>query len=216
MFWEKLCALKPKNGFLNPNAWLFTLTVKVKGKTMVYKKLCFVMLVITLALGMTVVGCGGAGGGGGDVPPEFLPDAERWNIWYAQNSPVKAKLESYSIDENGMVSITVGGVPEFNDETNGWNAWRVSAEYAYTIKAGKRYLYTFEAWTKEGTRNLNVQYYGNNDDSVYMGQTVPITTARKSYTIYGSPLPKSGKYNLSFQLADQIGTLYINSRNKRI
>jgi len=175
---------------------------------MTNRKPWLVMPVLALALGL-IIACGGGDDGGDEIPPEQKPDAERWSVW---NSSSTATLD-YSIAKDGTVTVTVGGKPESHNADKGWNAWRISADYAYTIKADESYAYTFEAWTKTGTRDLHVQYFTDNDDEVYMGGSVPITTTRKTYTIYGEFLPKSGIYALSFQLADQIGTVYIKIKS---
>jgi len=56
---------------------------------------------------------------------------------------------------------------------------------------------------------LHVLYYEDNNKGIYLGDTIPITTARKTYTVKGGTLPQGGKQNVSFQLADQIGTVHI-------
>jgi len=156
-----------------------------------------------LALGL-IIACGDGDGPdpGGGIPPELLPDAARWSVW---NSSEKAILD-YSIADDGTVTVTVGGTAESNDETKGWNAWRISADYAYTGKKDTCYEYKFEAWTQSGTRDLHVQYYADNDEGVWLTYKVPITNTRTTHTVYGYLL-KSGKRNLSFQLADQLGTV---------
>ena len=91
-----------------------------------------------------------------------------------------------------------------------WNGWKITAEYLpYKGNAGKKYEYTFEAWTQSGTRDLHIEYYNNNDDSVYIGKAVSITTLRTTYTLKGEVLPKKNKRGLLFQLADQLGIVNI-------
>jgi len=129
-----------------------------------------------------------------------------WYVWRDDSST--ATLDC-SIDDDDICTVTVGGTPEKHGVDGVWNEYKIRAEYAYTGNAGKCYDYTFEAWTESGTRNLHVQYYHDNDDSVYLGYSITITTTRKSYTVYGEALPKSGKDNVGFQLADQLGTVNI-------
>jgi len=138
--------------------------------------------------------------------PEDMPDKDRWNIWSYDSS---ATLDYSLIDENGTVTVTVGGTPEKQGVDNVWRAWTVSAEYFYTGIADKNYEYTFEAWTASGTRDLITQYYEDNDKAIYLNETIPITTTRTTYTVFGQPLPKSGLRKIQFQLADQTGTVYI-------
>ena len=127
-----------------------------------------------------------------------------WNVWRDDSST--ATME-YSIAADGVCTVTVGGTPEKYGADG--NHWKIKAENAYTGNAGKRYEYKFEAWTQSGTRNLHVEYYCNNDDSVYLNNTIPITTTRKTYTVIGEALPKSGKHFVVFQLADQLGTVHL-------
>jgi len=139
--------------------------------------------------------------------PEDMPVKDRWNVW--QDSSSTATLNNYSIGNDGLCTLTVGGVPEKQGQDNIWRAWTVTAQYVYTAKAGKTYVYKFEAWTESGTRDLHVQYYEDNDAAVYIGETIPITITRKTYTVYGQEIPKGGVQNISFQCADQLGTVNI-------
>jgi hypothetical protein len=129
-----------------------------------------------------------------------------WFVWKDDSST--ATFTS-SVSDDGICTVTVGGTPETHNEIDGWYAWKVSAEYSsYTGKTDTRYEYTFEAWTTgSDTRNLHVQYYTDNDDEVYLGETITITTTRTTYKIYGVPIPKDGRNNVAFQLADEIGTV---------
>jgi len=137
--------------------------------------------------------------------PENLPVEDRWNVW--QDATSSATLEDYSIDD-GVCTVTVVGTPEQHGD-GVWRAWTVSAQYIYTAQAGKRYEYTFEAWTDSGNRELHVQYYEDNDKGVYLGETRSITDTRATYVIQGQKTPKGVIQNISFQLADQIGTVHI-------
>jgi hypothetical protein len=129
-----------------------------------------------------------------------------WNIWRDNSSTATL---NYSIADDGICTVTVGGTPEKHGEGDVWNAWKISAQYAYTGETGTCYEYKFEAWTQSGARNLHVQYYEDNKAAIYFGDTIPITTTRTTYTISGQNLPKGGKNNVSFQLADQVGTVNI-------
>jgi len=126
-----------------------------------------------------------------------------WNVWKANDST--ATMTS-SISSDGVCTVTVGGTPE-KHESGAWNAWKVSAEYAYTGKANTCYVFKFEAWTDSGVRDLHVQYYNDNTAQIYLGEGIPITSARTTYTIFGEKLPKAGTRPLSFQIADQLGTV---------
>jgi len=184
------------------------------------KSLGFAVLIAAIALNaLLITGCADSA----DAPPPPLPapyvlddddlsviepltneNNHGWNVWNASST---ATLD-YSIADDGVCTVTVGGTPE-KHESGAWNAWKISADYAYTEKADEMYEYKFEAWTNSGTRNLHVQYYTDNEDSVYLGDTIPITTTRTTYTVRGQILPKSGKHSVSFQLADQLGIVNI-------
>jgi len=148
-----------------------------------------------------------------DVPPENKPEDERWWRIYAKGDwgdpDATATMDEYSIDDDGVVTVTVGGVPEINGQNDIWNAGKISAHYNYTARAGIIYSYKFEAWTKSGTRNININYYSDDDENVYIGFYCDITTTRATYTVYGQEIPKSGEHNMSFNLADQVGTVYL-------
>jgi len=140
------------------------------------------------------------------VPPEDKPDAERWGGWVDDDAT--ATLD-YSVDAEGVCTITVGGTAQSNDESDGWGRWKASPRYHYTVKKNTNYTYVFEAWTEHDSRDITVQYYEDNDDSVYKSKTLSITSERKTYTIVGEHLPKGGENLLAFQCADQLGVFYI-------
>ncbi|MDR2717517.1 MAG: hypothetical protein LBB89_05575 [Treponema sp.] len=137
------------------------------------------------------------------VPPEDRPVKDRWWKWVDDTST--ATLD-YSVADDGVCTNTVGGTPESQE-----NIWKASARYSYTAKAGTNYAYTFEAWTESGTRELNIQYYEDNDERVYLWSKsrITITATRTTYTIYGTNIPKNGIQPLVFQGADQTGTFYV-------
>jgi hypothetical protein len=128
-----------------------------------------------------------------------------WNIWRDNSSTA---TYTSSIAEDGVCTVTIGGTTEQHGD-GVWNAWKISAEYAYTGNANTSYEYIFEAWTGSDTRDLHVQYYSDNNALVYLGDTILITTTRTTYKVIGQALPKTGKNNVSFQLADQLGTVNI-------
>jgi len=170
------------------------------------------MIVLVAVIGIAFIACptdgGGTGGGGGDVPPEKSPVAARW--WSFVDSTSTATLD-YSIDDDGVCTITVGGTAQPNNETDNWGKWKAMAGYNYTIKADTSYTYTFEAWTQSGIRELHVEYYEDNDqrDYWFFDQTVLITSTRTTYTRTGRSLPKNEVNALRFQCADQTGTFYV-------
>jgi len=162
------------------------------------------MLVLALVFGMTIVGCNS--GDEDNIPPEDKPVAERWSKYVDDTST--ATLD-YSVDGDGVCTITVGGKAEPHNETDGWYRWKVAVSYSYTAKAGKSYAYKFKAWTKSGDRDINAQYYGD-DDEVYLYLSgLSITSEQKEYIVYGEVLPKGGIRKVDFQCADQLGVFYV-------
>jgi hypothetical protein len=144
---------------------------------------------------------------GTKLPPEEVPDEYRWWAW--QDPSSTATLNDFSVDNDGKVTITTGGKPEPQGVNNKWQAWKITAEYAYTSKANTAYKYVIEA-SKQGTgeRRINVQYYESNADNVYLGEGFTLTTEPTQYTIYGQRLPKQGE-PIRFQCADYTGTFYL-------
>jgi hypothetical protein len=137
---------------------------------------------------------------------EDMSEKERWNVWREPSST--ATLDHYSIDDDGVCTVTVGGAPDQNSD-GVWNAWKITAQYAHTGKADTSYVYKFEAWTQSGARDLDVHYYQDNDKGVYLYETIPITTTRTTYTVYGEALPKGGVQYIKFQCAAQLGTFSV-------
>ena len=173
-----------------------------------FKQIGVIALVAIIGFGfaaLSLTSCGGADGGGGSdyIPPENKPDKDRWSKWEASDSTATLV---YSVNGDGVCTITVGGKAESGD-----NNWKVSPRYSYTAKADKSYAYKFKAWTKSGTRGINVQYYYDYDNGKddYIGSWVSLTNEPKEYTVWGEALPKGGIRAIEFQCANQLGTFYV-------
>jgi len=164
------------------------------------------IIALTAVIGFSMITCSddkgdgdGSGSNAGDgVPPENKPAKDRWWKW---GDSATAKM-SFSVDDDGVCTITVSGTPDKDP-------WGQAAAYSYTAKAGTRNAYTFEAWTKTGTRDLHFQYCTDNDEQVYLSETITITSERKTYTVYGQALSKGVEDHLDILCADQIGIFYI-------
>jgi hypothetical protein len=168
---------------------------------MVNKRFWLVILALVLVSGMTIVGCDN-GITDFEESPEEKTTAERWGKWVDPDSDV---ILNYSVSSDNVCTITVGGTPVEIE----WERWKANCGYAYTARKDTNYTYKFEAWTQNGDRDINVQYYADNTDSVYMGKLVSITSERKTYTIVGKPLLKGNVWNVEFQCADKLGTFYV-------
>jgi len=184
------------------------------------------LLAIALAAvtGFSMAAC--SNGGDSFISPEDKPVAERWSL-YAH--PSSTATITYSVAEDGLCTITVGGtaVPPLNasggnsGDVSYWHSvWYANASYQYTARAGKKYSYKFEAWTDGAERALVIQWYNDNENAVYQTTgyedtthnppSFKITSQHKEYTITATePIPKSGVQNLEFQCANQIGTFYV-------
>jgi len=140
------------------------------------------------------------------IPPEDKPVQDRWGKWIDEDST--ATLD-YSVDDDGVCTITVGGTAMPHNETDGWYRWKANASYEYTAKAGVNYVYTFEAWTESGTRELSFQYNTDSDEEIYLYQIISITSTRTTYTVYGEALSNGALNHVEFQCANQLGTFYV-------
>ncbi|MDR2717301.1 MAG: hypothetical protein LBB89_04460 [Treponema sp.] len=175
---------------------------------MLKKRLWGIMTLITgVMLVFSFAACDTGGGDGGEIPPEQLPEAQRWDKWV---DPKSTATLDYSVDpDDGVCTITVRGTPEEHNEIDGWYAYKAAARYRYTAKANTRYTYVFEAWTESDMRVLHLQYYWDDDDQLSLGFDIPLTSARKTYIRTGQVIPKNKAGRLDFQCADQLGTFYV-------
>jgi len=138
---------------------------------------------------------------------EDLTDEERWS--YYSNDDSTAKLTHFSIASDNTVTATVAGTPEPQGAGGVYRAWKVTLQYFYTAKTNTSYIYKFSARTETGTRSMPVQYYEDNDNEVYLGKTIEVTSSWQEFTIKGERIPKAGAEALRFQLANCIGTVHI-------
>jgi len=167
----------------------------------------FGVIALVAIIGFSMAACEvDEGSDGSDVPPENKPVTDHWWKWVADDATATLV---YSVDNDGVCKITVGGTAQPNNETDGWGRWKASTRYSYTAKPGTSYVYTFEAWTESGTREFGFQYNEDNDNSIYYSQEISLTTASETFTVYGQPLLKNAANQVSFQCADQLGTFYV-------
>ncbi|WP_461247554.1 hypothetical protein, partial [Treponema sp. R6D11] len=140
--------------------------------------------------------------------------------WWSWDDPSATATATHSVAADGVCTITIGGIPQVNNETDGWGRWKAMAAYYYgdIAKAKTSYKYKFEAWTQSGNRTLDVQYYNDNEaegGQIRLHEEIQLTTVRKTYTIEGLslpdtlPEPKNDHINLWFLGADKLGTFYV-------
>jgi len=153
--------------------------------------------------------------------PEEKSDQDRWYSFYDTSSTVTI---THSVANDGVCTITVGGtaMPPQDDGTGAiryWaSMWKALVGYPYTVEKNKIYTYTFEAWTDGDDRNIVVEWFYDEDNSLNQNKgygdgitlDFPITSERTTYTITGEiPIPKSGIQDLHFYCANQTGTFYV-------
>jgi len=136
--------------------------------------------------------------------------AGQWNSWL---HPTTTASIMYSVDAEDVCTITVGSTEQPNNATDDWGKWKADIAYAYTAKANAFYEFKLEAWTKSGTRNVDVQYYNDywdGGETVLSIDSIAITSARTTYTVRGTTkIPKDSVEDLRFTCADQTGTFYV-------
>jgi len=169
-------------------------------KTCIFGTLARIIGVVLIgAMAFGLASCdNGTGGGKPSTPPEQLPPAERWGSWVDTTST--ATLE-YSVDSNDVCTIIISGTADVD-------RWKANVGYSYTEYANTLYAYEFEAWTESGEREVNFQYYWDDNTQVGLSKNITITTEQKTYTIKGI-MPKGGVRYLEFQCADQLGTFHV-------
>jgi hypothetical protein len=143
--------------------------------------------------------------GSGTKALSILIDEERW---VNKTEPSSTAKLFYSVDGDGVCTITVSGTPEPNVPGN-FKRHYASAGYRYTAKANAVYKYEFEVWTQSGNRTINVQYFYDSANDDYGLREFLINSERKTFTYTGYGIPKNGEYELEFQCADQLGTFYV-------
>jgi hypothetical protein len=116
---------------------------------------------------------------------------------------------SYTDDNDLGITVTVTDTADNN------NDWKAQTNFLYTVRAGKRYKYTFKAWTDSGDYFLGRIRCGYNDDGtseIYISDSMTSIgkTDSQEYT-YSSTIPfdASGEQNLSFYCAYQTGIFKI-------
>jgi len=116
---------------------------------------------------------------------------------------------SFQGDNDSICKIEIGGTPMVD------GAWKTLVKYQYYGEAGKRYKYSFSAWTESGERApLNIKYL--HDDNKPNGglyhwiEKIGDDQAEKIQSFVGEKLTSNGPHYLEFFLADQLGTLYIS------
>jgi len=143
------------------------------------------------------------------ILPEDRPVADRWWKWV---DPESTATLDYSVAGDGKCTITVGGTAQ----DNYWDRWKASPRYSYTAKANTCYEYTLDAWTESGTRDLWIQYYEDNDESVYLDRELSITSAQTTYDKRKYFTKRWGRQSPVSMRGSIRNILYKDTRNKRV
>jgi hypothetical protein len=172
------------------------------------KSVLLAIVVIALAFGSCDESNNDNNNSNNDIPPEELPAKDRWTKEIVSGSTATLDL---SVDDDGVCTMTVGGVAESNNSTGGWHRHYTQGMYSFTSKTNTSYIYEFEAWTDTGTRSLTIQYYEAAwDDYGVQGQKeITINSTRTTYTFTGPSIPNAGVQQFEFYCADQLGTFYV-------
>jgi endoglucanase len=114
---------------------------------------------------------------------------------------------NFEEQQDGIVRITVSGTPS----PDRWKAIVGYTNPAQILQQGKYYKYQFEMWTDSETRNVNVQYYGDDATDTYFDvYNQAVTTEHKTYEIISNvPHPKAKPAYLGFQCGDTVGVFYV-------
>jgi len=131
-----------------------------------------------------------------EYPWESLPVADRWGKWI--DEPGSGPTLDYSVDAEGVCTIDVGGTAAADN-------YKASAHYSYPAKKGKKYTYTFEAWTESGDRTVFIIFYEGYE---FKNDVVNMTTTRQTFTL-NTVLPKDGIQKIHFQCGSQTGKFYV-------
>jgi len=137
-------------------------------------------------------------------PPENWSYEDRWSYYYDPSST--AKMNHYSVSNDGECTITIGGTPG-NDE------WEIRTRYAYTANENTNYIYSFKAWTDApGGGHVTLSYWDGDTHEIWIwyGESIELTSTETTYTIYGLKTPEgSGSTSMDFLWGDQTGTFHV-------
>ena len=136
--------------------------------------------------------------------PEERTFNERIFPWKSDDSKAALRI-TYSGKDKSICNARVTGKTEPDSDS-----WKTQVRYQYSVTAGKRYIYSFKAWTDRGTRVLNFNYFTSTTDIGWHGAVNINSDNTKTYTISGKILPSSEVNQLEFWCADQLGTFHIS------
>jgi hypothetical protein len=139
-----------------------------------------------------------------------------WHSWSAWSAPIEwteqpAPTVNLKYDyKTGIAEINVtGGTPG--------DFWISQAAYGNTgVEANKKYKYIFEAWTESGDREIDIQYYQDDNEgedvTLFFSRQI-LTTIHQRFELIGETLPisehDSVELEMSFYCGNKNGIFYV-------
>ena len=148
---------------------------------------------------------------GGYKVPMDLRDLEektfKERISTAKENNSTATISISFPDSDSVCKVDIGGTAmDINIH------WKTRIIYQYSGESGKKYKYSFKAWTDSGERTLGFAYHWDNSTqtSLHPDWIEIDNTNSKEYFFDGKVLTTSGVHNFEIYCADQLGTFYIS------
>jgi hypothetical protein len=106
------------------------------------------------------------------------------------------------------VEFTVSGDTITVNVTKNTDMDSCGVQFSYNVEKNKTYRFSFEAWTKSGTRNVRV-CFGEDTSSHYPNTPITMTSTKKTYNLDYLIGENWISYSLDFNCGGDIGELYI-------
>jgi hypothetical protein len=99
--------------------------------------------------------------------------------WQAVSETLDEDSMTLSVAADGTVTVKTTQLTD-----SSWDNWKHILGLSYPAEVNKRYVYEFEAWTDNGTRDIKVVYVDTYDwDGNQILEDITINSTRKTYTI---------------------------------
>jgi len=153
----------------------------------------------------------------GDIIDE---KSETWigfyNVTFSNGSATRAwsqgSVQTYNVKNAWKwgegIEFTVSGDTITVNVTKNTDMDSCGIQFSYNVEKNKTYRYSFEAWTKSGTRNVRV-CFGEDTSSHYPNKQITITPTKQTYNLDYLIGENWISYILDFNCGGDIGELYI-------